>query len=178
MNRLMLVSALTLFGCGKEGDTGSSGDGTTLDATGDGDEECDSSAPVVTNLNCENDGSLANLEGVGEVPVLTFTMDVDDDDGDLHRYQLELYYDETVDGEVLDAGSPYTPTTSTVDGAEECETFTLGLSFRAPIPGVPAPSTRYEWGLIVRDANTTPSERMTIACTTPAEDGSGDPDPE
>ena len=178
MRRLILVSTLTLFGCGKEGDTGGSGDGTTLGASGDGDEECDSAAPVVTNLTCENDGSRVDLEGVGEVPVLTFAMDVDDEDGDLHRYQLELYYDETIDGEVLDAGSPYTPTTSTVDGAEECETFTLGLSFRAPIPGVPAPSTRYEWGLLVRDANTRASEMMTIACTTPAADGSGDPEPE
>lgn len=179
MRMLMLTGALALVGCGKDDDTGSGGDGETLEAGGgDGTDECAGTAPVISNLSCENDGSLVALEGVGDVPVLTFVMDVDDEDGDLDQYRLELYFDEEFDGDVLDADSPYTPSTNTVQGAEECETFNVGLSFRAPIPGVPAADTRYEWGLIVRDGNNTASDMVTIVCTTPAEDGSGDPDPE
>ena len=177
MRIVPLMAALVLAGCSNKDEEDTGEQEMLGGGGGDGTSECAGAAPVITSITCTNAG-LDFLEGMGEVPWLAFEMQLDDEDGNLDSYRLEVYYDEAIDGAVVAADSPYTPYTGSPQNAEECETFTVPSVLSVPIPGIPATSTRYEWGFVLVDATGTSSEMATIACTTPAEDGTGEADPE
>ena len=172
---MALVIAAPLAACGdKDGDSGEEPE-VLEGGGGDGTDECAGAAPVIDSVTC--------TAGVGDVgdgssALILFEVAGSDEDGDLDSYSLTLYLDETIDGVVAPEDSPYGPSPGSTTGGE-CATFDVLLGLNTGIPGTfPAYETRYEWGLVLTDGNGIDSDIFTIACTTPAEDGSGDADPE
>ena len=172
---LILVMAATLIACGdKDEDTGTEGE-ILEGGGGDGEEECAGTPPVIDSVTCT---ASAGDVGDGQSALLIFDLTGSDDDGDLDAYTLSIYLDDTIDGVVVPEDSPYGPSAGSTTG-DECTTFEVILGLNAGIPGTyPAYETRYEWGLVLTDGNGYDSDIYTVACTTPAADGSGDADPE
>ena len=114
MRIVPLMAALVLAGCSNKDDEDTGEQEMLGGGGGDGTSECAGAAPVITSITCTNAG-LDFLEGMGEVPWLAFEMQLDDEDENLDGYRLEVCHDETIDGAVVAADSPYTPYTSSAE---------------------------------------------------------------
>ena len=132
--------------------------------------ECESvAAPVVADMFCENTGLQTYPITGEEVPTLTISADVSDEDGDLTSYTAQVFFDETLDGVVgTDAGA-----LEAADGsyhADVCTVPSLILNMVVYLRGgEPLYDTTYEWGLQITDAGGNVSEIGVVECTTPSE---------
>lgn len=165
-----LCLGLALVGCGdKEGDSASAF-GEEVEGGGSGSEECGGTAPVITEVVCENIG-LQEYE-TGTYPQLLMRMQVTDADKDIHQYSAEVYFDETEDGSVLLDSSPFDPVSGSTSEAS-CNTDDASINFGLVITGGnPSFDTVYEWALVVKDAQGLASDPYVLTCATPKEDGS------
>lgn len=172
---LMLCAGLApLAACGdKDADSGASaGDGG--DGGGDGgdggDPECSGTAPEVLSVTCENTGVQPHYETGEDTVTLTLWVETTDVDGDLHRWGLDLYFDEEPDG-VVDTTNGLGRATSALEDPEcEADAATIGLTiFLAG--GDPDYDTEVEWGAVVIDANGYESDMAITTCWTPTETG-------
>ena len=100
MNIIPLVLTVSmLVACSGKGDD--SGDADTYSGIDTANSQtCAGEAPVITGIRCENTGLQEHFETGELIPTMRLWTEVSDSDGDLNRYQLEIYYDETVDGAV------------------------------------------------------------------------------
>jgi hypothetical protein len=132
--------------------------------------ECESLyAPVVTDMFCESTGVQTYPVTGEDVPTLTISADVSDEDGDLTAYSAQLFFDDTIDG-VVDTSSDVLPVADGSYHAEVCEVPSIILNMVVYLRGgAPLYDTPYEWGLVVTDAAGNVSELGQIECTTPSE---------
>ena len=155
--------AVSLVGCGDKDDSGVA----PLYQY----NECESEvAPVLTDLYCESTGLKVYPETGEEVPTLTVTADVADEEGDLTSYTVQLLFDDVLDG-VVDADSATAmPIAEGSYHAEVCEVPSLILNMVVYLRGgEPLYDTTYEWGMQVTDAAGNASEIGVVECTTPSE---------
>jgi hypothetical protein len=150
-------------GCGNKGDSGAA---PLYEYIG----ECDSdAAPVVADMFCESTGIQTYPVTGEDVPTLTISADVSDEDGDLTSYTAQVFFDETLDG-VMDTSAGEL---SSADGsyhADVCTVPSLILNMVVYLRGgEPLYDTTYEWGLQVTDAGGNASEIGVVECTTPSE---------
>ncbi len=131
--------------------------------------ECESLyAPVVTDMFCESTGVQTYPVTGEDVPTLTISADVSDEDGDLTEYTAQLFFDDTIDG-VVDTSSAL-PAADGSYHAEVCEVPSIILNMVVYLRGgEPLYDTTYEWGLVVTDAAGNVSELGQTECTTPSE---------
>jgi len=169
------VVGIALLGCDGKGsiyvdDTGA----PPLDTYGTGTvtSACGASPPTIEQVTCENTGLMEYPESGEVAPTLTLWTDASDADGDLHAYALTVYYDAAS----VSAGSEQASSRTATTHEPECEVpsaslrsvvyiFDRGLGY----------SQTYEWGVQLIDAGGHASDLGVVTCTTPAEDGSGDP---
>ena len=143
---------------------------------GDDGEDCEGTPPSVVSVDCSNRGILPDPETSVEMPAMNLNIHLDDEDGDLHQYRLELYLDETMDGTVDAADSPFGPLVGALE-VDECAGFGTELNLTLYLQGgTPAYGTWYEWGLVVTDANGYVSETFVFECGTPREEGTDGPE--
>ena len=105
------------------------------------------------------------------VPSLLFSFDARDENGDLDRYTVDIWYDQEVDGSV-DAREVNHIAFDTVqmDG-NPCEVDRLSASVRITILGddVLALDTNYEWAVTLTDAHGIASLPAIVVGRTPME---------
>ncbi len=166
----LLAAGLGATACGdKNGDSGEDTTGEVVDGGGTGDDSCGGTAPVISEITCQNLG-LAHYED-GDYPQLLMTMAVTDDDGDLSSYSAEVYFDDTVDGTVATDSSPFDPVSGSTS-SETCNTASANLGVTLVITGGrPEFDTEYEWAFIVNDAAGQSSDPYVLTCRTPKSDG-------
>lgn len=148
-------------GCSDKGDSG-----TPLYEV----QECESlEAPVVTDMFCESTGVQTYPVTGEDVPTLTISADVSDEDGDLTTYTAQLFFDDTIDGTV-DTSIGELPASEGAYHAQVCEVPSIILNMVIYLRGgEPLYDTPYEWGLQVTDAGGNVSAMSMVECTTPSE---------
>lgn len=182
----LLVSALPACGPDKsdDDDDDDGGDDTAADDTAaedetaagsgggdegggeDGTETCEGTAPDIVSITCQDGGVVPHFETGEDTATLQLAIDVEDDDGDLHQYQVSLFLDEDIDGSVAEADSPYSPVNQSLD-LDECDATATRIELTLYLNGErPAYDTRYEWLAVVTDANGL-SDGMIWTCRTP-----------
>lgn len=110
--RLLVTALLLLPGCSDKGE----GDGVPLPKTGerdtaDGEAVCGGVAPEISELTVGN-GGLYDYSGVADCdddedciyPSAEVSLDVTDNDGDIHQYIIDIWFDDVVDGAVDTTG--------------------------------------------------------------------------
>jgi hypothetical protein len=138
---------------------------------GDGSGSCGGTAPVVEEVRCENTGIQPHYETGEDTVTMRIWAVTSDTDGDLHRYAMQLYFDDVIDGEVNTEDPLFAPTTGSVD-RDACEASSAEFGMTLYLPGGnPAWDTLYEWGIAVSDANGDTSEVTMEVCYTPKFDG-------
>ncbi len=181
---VLLLTLTALVGCkdkedgsdtstwgGGDGGDGADGDGSGGDGgDGGGGVDCGSTAPEITGLTISNAG-LVDVDGV-DTPSVTALINAQDIDGDLHEFIVDVYMDQTIDGEVADDISVFDPVSGSADGVP-CEVdllnLNMGLSFTAGSGityGAPA-----EFGVYVYDAKGNLSNYFIAEGCIPMEDG-------
>jgi hypothetical protein len=179
MKGVLVLSGFALLAVAcdeKDEDTG--GELIEADDGDDGDdgEDCEGTPPTVVSVTCTNRGMLPDPETSVEMPAMNMNIHLDDEDGDLDQYRLELYLDDTIDGTVDTSDSPFGPLVGALE-AEECAGFGAEINLTLYLQGgTPAYDTWYEWGLVVTDANGYVSDTFIVECGTPKEDGSDGPE--
>jgi|GEM_PF-3044120 len=173
VSRSLLMAGIlaATIGCGKDKDSGdNTGGGTELTGGGEGTPECGGVAPVITDIQCSNNG-LAEYEPGSELPTLLFSIFLEDEDADLSQVEVQLYYDDVIDGVVSTQEPSYPASIETID-AEPCGRPSLTYNLVAFVSGVnPRFNQNYEWGVVVRDAGDVASEQYILECITPFENG-------
>ncbi len=168
---LLLGAALLLGACGGDKDEDS---GTAPPLGGDGGDDtqatCEGTAPVVTELRCENTG-IQSTADYGDVVTLTLWASVTDEDGDLSSYRMQVHFDDVPDG-TIDTTDPAFPSNTGNTGTSECQAHeaTLGtvLLLRG---GEPFFDTEYEFGMVITDAGGLDSNLGLVTCYTPTMTG-------
>jgi hypothetical protein len=170
--RLMLAGlALSTTGC-KSKDSGDDGStsGTTLNGGGTGTQECGGTPPVITQVQCSSNG-LVEYEPGSSYPTLLFNIFLEDEDADLSSVEVQLYYDDVVDG-VVSTQDPEYPSNVELIDQEPCNRPSLTFNLTTFVSGVnPRFNVNYEWGVVVRDAGDVASEMYILECITPFENG-------
>lgn len=171
-----LLCCAWLGACGGKGEDsgGADGGGDTLPGGGGetGEPEtCGGTAPVITDVQCAETGLVDDEAGV-PTPYLLIMTTSTDVDGDLHRYSLGIYFDDTLDDDTVSTDNPvFNPLSATISEFE-CSVNEGNIGVRLLIPGGdPTLNTNYEWGLVLSDANGDTSEMAVIDCSTPKADG-------
>ena len=173
MPALILAGGLAITtGCSGKGDSGDDGStgGTTLTGGGEGTPECGGVAPTITEVQCAADG-LKEYEPGSALPTLLFNIFIEDEDADLSSVNVQLYYDDVIDGVVSTQDPEFPASVETID-AEPCGRSSLTYNLSAFVSGVnPRFNINYEWGVVVRDAGDVASEMFILECITPFENG-------
>jgi len=157
MARVWFVMGMILAGCHGAG-------GGADDATGDppdpiGRGECaNEGAPTFTlQASAAPPQLYETTDGIRCLPTVRIeARDVEDVDGDLTFYEMEVWFDGVLDGRVLQEGIKL-QTKSAVDG-DDCKVPSLpGIGMNIGIAGggttSPAYNTETEFGVIVQDDN-------------------------
>ena len=171
MRMFMLLSALTVLACGEKEEENTAPDLVNGDGTETG---CGGTAPVIQSLVCEN-GGIKTHPDYGDLPTFTIKASVSDDDGDLTYYQMFVDIDGTLNGVEDDNSTPLSPAEGALSD-EACGITDANLGITMYLNGsMPDYDTRYEWYVQVADSLGKTSEAMMIECSTPNEEGIGDP---
>ncbi len=170
---LLLATALPfcLTACGKE-EVEEEEDPPPINTGDDTASTCGGTPPVVLSVSCENTGVKDHYETGVPTVTMGLWIEVNDEDGDLTQYEMQVYFDDVIDGAVDPASaSGFNPITDSVEG-NECEVTaaTLGLNMYLQ-GGAPYFDTEYEWGVIIRDAGGVASELTLTTCYTPTATG-------
>lgn len=138
MLRIVWPLAL-LAGCPDPNQKDTGGD-EVIEQGGDTDEEtCEGTNPVLSELTVENFG-MYEFEGE-ESPALKVTASGDDDDGDLHDMNLQIWWDDVVDGAV-DTSSSGVEGGFYAMGDTDCGTFSANYNLLLEVDG-----DRFEYGV-------------------------------
>jgi len=158
-------------------------DGKTVIDTGppnlnptDDESDCpEGNPPEIISLTCTNSGIRTIQETGEEAPTLTVTGELIDKDGALDKFIAELYVDAEFDGVISESAELLRTTyrANVGDCRATSDTVNYVIFFRGFGPAYK--STTYEWGLTLEDATGEVAENVVIECTTPNEDGTGDP---
>lgn len=159
-------------GCGKDkGDSSDEGGGTVLPGGGEGTAECGGTPPVITEIQCSSIGLKEPEPGATALPTLLMSLFITDEDQDLNSMQVEIYFDEDVDGAVSTQEVIYPPVLIPLS-QDTCLDAEATVNIDVFINGVsPRYNQPYEWGVLVRDANNDASELYVFECITPFENG-------
>ncbi|MDP2313932.1 MAG: hypothetical protein Q8P41_13580 [Pseudomonadota bacterium] len=132
---------------------------------------CDGTAPVITELSVGNYGELFDFEGT-LAPALLVAATATDDDGDLHRMNMTLWWDDVVDGTV-DTSAAGTEAGYYAMDEEPCGMFeaTYGLVFEVDGNRFDY-ATEYEFAAEVVDDAGLVSAQVIASGTAPNMDGS------
>ncbi len=169
MRHLLLASLLVACSAKEPVDTGAA---PSLGEYGDTGSTCSGTAPVITSLSCENTGLQPHFETKEPTVTMTIEVQISDDDGDLQSYQLDMWFDDDIDGSVDTSGVQFDPQVGTLD-APECGAENAQISSTLYLTGgTPSYNTSYEWAVQVTDAAGIPSEVEIKTCVTPMSDGS------
>lgn len=127
---------------------------------------CDGTAPTITDLIIE-DGGVRDFEGE-DAPSLKVAAETSDDDGDLHRMNMTVWWDDVVDG-VVDTSGTGTEAGWYAMNEDECATYeaTYGILFEVDGSRFEY-ETAYEFAAIVYDDAGLVSEQVIDSGTTPA----------
>ena len=167
---LGLTLCASLTACKDKGDEDSSAP-PPIQITDGTPEECTGSAPVITDLSCENTGIQDHFETLEPTVTMAIRVKAEDEDGDLHQYGLEIFYDDVVDDAIDTSVVQFNPLSGSLD-TTECGATAANVGTTMYLTGGdPAYNTVYEWGVIVTDAHGLSSELVTTACVTPQSDG-------
>jgi len=167
---LCITLASSLIACKDKSDVDSS-EPPPIAVTDGETEECEGIAPEITDVSCENTGLQPHFETKEDTVTMAIWVSASDEDGDLHQYGLEIFFDEVVDDSVDTSESQFSPLTGTLD-SPECGATAANVGTTMYLTGgTPAYNTVYEWGVIVTDAHGMTSELATVACVTPQSDG-------
>ena len=134
---------------------------------------CGPNAPVIQSIWFDDCGN-HEFEDEGNQPSLLVKADVTDADGDLHAYGMKMWFDNEIDGRVLQEG-PFVEVYGAFD-AEVCEVTRATIGMRFSIIGgeqSPTHETLTEFGFVVVDEAFNESAGPTeIVIETPDTDGS------
>lgn len=185
-----MIALALLLACGTKDDTADT-DSATVDtdtavdtATDTGDSadtdvpSCGGAAPVIDGILVENAG-LQDLDGEGESPTVLLTIAMSDEDNDLQPFQVDLWWDDVVDGVVDPASAellrfePYT-----LDGYAPCDVAAVNFGVNLEVDGGRYDfGATYEFAAVVTDAAGLASQPGVGVGVMPLEDGT-DPVPE
>lgn len=169
-----LFISLVLMACG---DGQKENDVPPLSGSGDDDATCGGAAPVIDELTCINSGLNYSEDEGRDLPTITIMSHVTDADEDLTGYSILVKFDDGVDGVLSDDAEEVS-----VSGALQgdlCAVPEADIGVRLYLRGgPPLPSTTYEWHITPFDAAGERGETEIIVCTTPDENGEGDPNPQ
>jgi len=175
----MLLLTAALLGCADKG----TGDGVPLPQTGDRDTagdtagECGGAAPEIGSLNITN-GGLYDFSTVIDCadtedcvyPAANVTLNVTDDDGDLHQYIIDIWFDEVVDGDVDTSSGGFELLGSK---GEPCEVSAESFGNLLAVGTGPLPyDTEMEFAAQITDADGLVSNIAVASGFTPKSDGS------
>jgi len=144
---------------------------TGLPATGDTDVplECGDTPPIVEGVELSDNG-LSEGDDCGDeiVPVWLIEVEGSDDDGDLTTWQIDVYYDKKIDGEVDLTDDP-----ATVNGTldeDECDADGATFGMLLCVDGGAVDfDTEYELAVVLTDEKGNASEPLIVVGTSPAE---------
>lgn len=127
---------------------------------------CDGTNPEIADLIIE-DGGVHDFEGE-DSPTLKVAAETNDDDGDLHRINMTLWWDDTVDGTVDTSGAGSEAGWYEMNETP-CGTFTATYGVLFEVDGTRfAYETAYEFAAKVMDDAGLESEIVIDSGTTPA----------
>jgi hypothetical protein len=162
-----------LIGCG---DGNKESDIPPLSST-DPEGSCGGTAPIIDALTCINSGTNYNEDEGLDLPTFTISLHATDEDKDLTGYTMQIKFDQIPDGE-LESDALELSVAGALQG-ELCGVPEADIGARISLHGGPPElSTTYEWHVTLFDAAGVRSEDAIIVCTTPDEDGNGDPNPQ
>ncbi|MDP2310454.1 MAG: hypothetical protein Q8P18_30835 [Pseudomonadota bacterium] len=166
---LPLALALLSAACtGEAKDTGSDAPPINQDDTSV--VTCAGTAPVASELVVENYG-LYPFED-GDAPALKVAATGTDDDGDLHRMDLVVWWDDVVDGAVDTSGEGTTSGIIAMD-PDPCGTFAATYALLFEVDGIRFDyATAYEFAAEVYDDAGLVSGQIVADGVTPNMDGS------
>ena len=144
----------------KDGDTGA--------PASDDQQPCEGTAPRIHEL-VVRDGGLVEHDG-DLVPSLLFVFDGRDDDGDLYRYTVDIWYDQQIDGAVDRGDNNYIGLDPVELGGTPCQVDRMSASVRIAILGdaTLALDTNYEWAVMLTDGNGIASFPTIVVGRTPS----------
>lgn len=135
---------------------------------------CGDTAPEIQAVVCENSG-IKNHPDYGEIPTFTLRTTVYDADGNLTYYQLFVDFDAVLDGVEDELDTQMNPVDGAIDG-DSCDVTDASIGMTIYLNGnKPTFDTTYEWYVRVTDASGNISEPYMVECTTPDENGDGEP---
>ena len=115
---------------------------------------CGDSPPVITELEVE-EGDPFTLSNGNIVPGLFVNAKVTDADGDLHWYEMKVWFDEVIDGVVEPEGNYYEAYGPR--GDLDCGVEITEVPLRIAVNGYPPQGQPVEVGVIVYDDMENPS---------------------
>jgi hypothetical protein len=142
---------LTCFGCGQDDNRSGLTDSVPI-PRGRGDD-CGETNPVIQELTVAvTDPQIYETsQGPRCLPTVSITVVPFDEDGDLHYYLMDVWWDDEIDGVVAPQG-PFQRIEGTIQG-EECEVTSVpGITMRLGIGGSPPYETEIEFGVVIEDA--------------------------
>ncbi|MFT6144117.1 MAG: hypothetical protein ACJAZO_001720 [Myxococcota bacterium] len=116
--------------------------------------DCGTNAPVITELEIE-EGDPFTLSDGSQAPGLLVNAKVTDADGDLHWYEMKVWFDEEIDGIVAPEGTYYE--SYGPRGDLDCGVQQTEVPLRVAVNGYPPRGQQVEVGVIVYDDMETPS---------------------
>ncbi len=144
---LFALLLLSLAGCSWSAETVEETDDIPI-PDGHKDEECGETAPVVEAVYVQ-DGGMHDFEGT-MLPTIRISADTVDEDGDLHYYEMHVWWDLVVDGHVEPEGVPMDVYGTLSD--TECSVDDVTLSMIMGLRGGDPPySTEVEFGVRILD---------------------------
>ena len=137
-------------------------------------ETCGGTAPVIEELSCENTGLDFYPDANADLPTFTLRANITDADADLTSYTMLIKFDSTLDNALDEDAQELTVTGSMSSNACAVSEGDVGAKIFMQ-GGPPDFSTTFEWYVSIMDAAGDRSETEMIVCTTPDEQGEGDP---
>jgi hypothetical protein len=137
-------------------------------------ETCGGTAPVIEELSCENTGLQFYPDAGVDLPTFTIRASITDEDADLTSYSMLIEFDTEQDNALAEDAQELTVTGSLGSNACSVSQGDIGASIYLQ-GGPPDFSTTYEWYVTIFDASGDRSQAEMIVCTTPDEEGLGEP---
>lgn len=174
------LAALALVACGSDGD-GSGLNSNPPTPGGRPGSDCGDNEPVIQELTAEVTDpqwyeTSSGDQGRQCLSTVTLSVLPFDEDGALHYYIMDAWWDDVVDGRVLAEG-PVQRIEGTLSNDPCSVTSVAGIHMRLGIGGSPPNDTEIEFGVVLENADglrSNDGEPMTVAITTPPAASSSD----